>query len=75
MGPTAKWSGCTCVAFGGPEARVGSIPCQSNVPKPLRVLRLASRQGWTLCDKTWFRGDQATIRCVESMVCVAFGGP
>ena len=28
-----------------------------------------------LDDETGFRGDQATIRCVDTMVCVAFGGP
>ena len=39
------------------------------------VQLLASRQGWTLWDKAWFTGDRATIRCVENMVCVAFGGP
>ena len=74
-GRVAKRSGCTCAAFGGPGACFDSSACRSNVPKPLCVQRLVSGQGRTLCAKTWFRGDQATIRCVETRVCVASGGP
>ena len=70
-----KRCGCTCVGFGGPEAFVGSNAGQSNVPKPLRVQCLAYRQGLMLRDKTWCRGDQATIRCVNIRLCVAFGCP
>ena len=75
MGPIDKRSGWTCVAFGGPEACVGSLACQPKVQKPWREQRLAFRQVRTFCDKTLLSGDQATIRCVETMLCVAFGGP
>ena len=51
-----------------PEVCVGSSPCQSSVPKPLPLQRLAFMQVWTLCDKAWFIGDHATSRCVETMV-------